>query len=323
MTLAGVGLALLGAAVDAQVALWGQCGGSGYTGSTTCAAGAVCSKQNDFYSQCTPSANQPPPSAATPSPSPATTKPPLSASPSTSASNGQPPITNSGVSSYNWCGKRKWLALTFDDNLPQPALNDLLADLRTYGIKASFMITPALWGVSDANFCTSLKAVYADGHSINSPARSSSVIHSSDSYSHPDFLKASAADRASEIKKVEDMVYKTCGLPVGTMKQFRPPWTYNPVDSDSKTYQLANVWANTLREFNKLPSGGSAVILHHTPAYVSAGTKGMIAKYKNYFAPLGYQFVTVNQCFDACRADNDCKLANFGTGVYDSGTFNS
>ncbi|KAH9143794.1 hypothetical protein AeRB84_012222 [Aphanomyces euteiches] len=313
MKLAGVGLALLGAAVDAQVALWGQCGGSGYTGSTTCAAGAVCSKQNDFYSQCTPSANQPPPSAATPSPSPATTKPPLSASPSTSASNGQPPITNSGVSSYNWCGKRKWLALTFDDNLPQPALNDLLADLRTYGIKASFMITPALWGVSDANFCTSLKAVYADGHSINSH-----------SYSHPDFLKASAADRASEIKKVEDMVsVLRLALEVNKMGYTVIGWTYNPVDSDSKTYQLANVWANTLREFNKLPSGGSAVILHHTPAYVSAGTKGMIAKYKNYFAPLGYQFVTVNQCFDACRADNDCKLANFGTGVYDSGTFNS
>ncbi|CAK4130140.1 unnamed protein product [Aphanomyces euteiches] len=47
------------ALVQGQVALWGQCGGQGYTGSTTCAAGAVCNKQNDYYSQCIPSANVP------------------------------------------------------------------------------------------------------------------------------------------------------------------------------------------------------------------------------------------------------------------------
>lgn len=34
------------------VAAWGQCGGSGYTGSSTCANGLTCKKQNDWYSQC-------------------------------------------------------------------------------------------------------------------------------------------------------------------------------------------------------------------------------------------------------------------------------
>ncbi|KAG7284973.1 hypothetical protein NEMBOFW57_009591 [Staphylotrichum longicolle] len=34
-------------------ALWSQCGGMGYTGPTTCANG-VCTKYNDWYSQCTP-----------------------------------------------------------------------------------------------------------------------------------------------------------------------------------------------------------------------------------------------------------------------------
>ncbi|KAK7983215.1 hypothetical protein PG989_010617 [Apiospora arundinis] len=33
------------------VALYGQCGGNGFTGSTTCAVG-TCKKQNDYYSQC-------------------------------------------------------------------------------------------------------------------------------------------------------------------------------------------------------------------------------------------------------------------------------
>jgi pectin lyase len=34
------------------VAAWGQCGGQGYTGSTTCAGGLTCKKQNAWYSQC-------------------------------------------------------------------------------------------------------------------------------------------------------------------------------------------------------------------------------------------------------------------------------
>lgn len=38
----------------AQVPLWGQCGGIGYTGSTTCSSGTYCSVMNQFYSQCLP-----------------------------------------------------------------------------------------------------------------------------------------------------------------------------------------------------------------------------------------------------------------------------
>ncbi|KAG8726582.1 hypothetical protein FRC11_014871, partial [Ceratobasidium sp. 423] len=34
------------------VAQWGQCGGIGYTGSTTCDSGLTCVYQNDYYSQC-------------------------------------------------------------------------------------------------------------------------------------------------------------------------------------------------------------------------------------------------------------------------------
>ncbi|KAF3912621.1 hypothetical protein AA313_de0209967 [Arthrobotrys entomopaga] len=35
-----------------QQALWGQCGGIGWTGPTTCASGACCVSQNPYYSQC-------------------------------------------------------------------------------------------------------------------------------------------------------------------------------------------------------------------------------------------------------------------------------
>ncbi|KAJ4990771.1 glycosyl hydrolase family 61 [Stagonosporopsis vannaccii] len=35
-----------------SVAKYGQCGGNGYSGATTCASGSTCKKQNDYYSQC-------------------------------------------------------------------------------------------------------------------------------------------------------------------------------------------------------------------------------------------------------------------------------
>ena len=37
---------------NAQVTLYGQCGGIGYTGSTTCASGTNCYVQHQYYSQC-------------------------------------------------------------------------------------------------------------------------------------------------------------------------------------------------------------------------------------------------------------------------------
>jgi endo-1,4-beta-xylanase len=53
-------LAVAPAAVFAQSALWGQCGGQGWSGSTSCVSGAVCEKVNDWYSQCVPGSSNPP-----------------------------------------------------------------------------------------------------------------------------------------------------------------------------------------------------------------------------------------------------------------------
>lgn len=38
----------------AQQPAWGQCGGIGWTGQTTCVAGYTCVYSNDWYSQCVP-----------------------------------------------------------------------------------------------------------------------------------------------------------------------------------------------------------------------------------------------------------------------------
>ncbi|KZV85851.1 tannase-domain-containing protein [Exidia glandulosa HHB12029] len=52
-------LALLTVGAFAQAPIWGQCGGIGWTGPTTCVSGSACVKQNDYYSQCLPGASVP------------------------------------------------------------------------------------------------------------------------------------------------------------------------------------------------------------------------------------------------------------------------
>ncbi|KAH7245508.1 family F xylanase [Fusarium tricinctum] len=47
-------LALAPVAAVAQSPVWGQCGGIGWNGATTCASGLKCEKINDYYFQCIP-----------------------------------------------------------------------------------------------------------------------------------------------------------------------------------------------------------------------------------------------------------------------------
>lgn len=46
--------ALMATAGAAEGAAYAQCGGSGWTGATTCVSGYYCQYQNDYYSQCVP-----------------------------------------------------------------------------------------------------------------------------------------------------------------------------------------------------------------------------------------------------------------------------
>ncbi|KAK7451580.1 hypothetical protein CaCOL14_009539 [Colletotrichum acutatum] len=54
MKSAVAGALALAAAVSAQAPLYGQCGGQGWTGATTCVSGSVCTYSNQWYSQCLP-----------------------------------------------------------------------------------------------------------------------------------------------------------------------------------------------------------------------------------------------------------------------------
>ncbi|KAF4565609.1 hypothetical protein EYR36_002183 [Pleurotus pulmonarius] len=74
--------------VVAVVPAYGQCGGSGWTGETSCASGSSCISQNEWYSQCIPGAAAPSSTATTASSTRATTstaKPSTTAAPSNTA----------------------------------------------------------------------------------------------------------------------------------------------------------------------------------------------------------------------------------------------
>ena len=45
---------MLASCILAQQTLYGQCGGSSWTGPKTCTAGAACQTQNQYYAQCVP-----------------------------------------------------------------------------------------------------------------------------------------------------------------------------------------------------------------------------------------------------------------------------
>ncbi|KAJ3563523.1 hypothetical protein NP233_g8894 [Leucocoprinus birnbaumii] len=75
----------------AQQQTWGQCGGIGWTGPTTCAAGNVCTKLNDYYSQCIPGAAPTTTAAPTTAPTTAPTSAPTTALPTTTGGSAPAP----------------------------------------------------------------------------------------------------------------------------------------------------------------------------------------------------------------------------------------
>lgn len=69
--LAFVTLAVFAGQAAAQQQVWGQCGGIGWGGATTCVSGTSCVYVNDWYSQCQPGSGggtTPPPSTTTSNP---------------------------------------------------------------------------------------------------------------------------------------------------------------------------------------------------------------------------------------------------------------
>ncbi|THH05918.1 hypothetical protein EW145_g4447 [Phellinidium pouzarii] len=142
---------------SAQSSLYGQCGGIGWTGATTCVSGSVCTVLNSYYSQCLPGAasssessasSAPVPSTSTVAPSPTSSAP--SSTPTTVTgfvkTSGQKFVLNgdtftvAGTNAY-------WLAQEMDADI-DTAFNDIvtagLTTVRTWGFND--VTTPQEYG---------------------------------------------------------------------------------------------------------------------------------------------------------------------------------
>ncbi|KAF7428701.1 hypothetical protein PC9H_007930 [Pleurotus ostreatus] len=77
--------------VAAQSPAWGQCGGIGWSGATTCVSGYACTVSNPYYSQCLPGTA--PPASTTPTPTTPISTPSVPSSTTVSA----PGVTGSQI----------------------------------------------------------------------------------------------------------------------------------------------------------------------------------------------------------------------------------
>lgn len=86
-------LAALTGVATAQAGAWGQCGGQGWNGATTCISGYVCTVSNQWYSQCLPGSSPPPAATTLVTQTTSTVKPTTTATP--------PPTSGGG---WKWFG---------------------------------------------------------------------------------------------------------------------------------------------------------------------------------------------------------------------------
>ncbi|TBU33423.1 endo-1,4-B-xylanase A [Dichomitus squalens] len=108
----------------AQSQEWGQCGGIGWTGPTTCVAGTVCTVMNAYYSQCLPG-------SASPSPTSTPATPPKSTPPT---STGAPAPSGSGLNKLAQAAGKKYFGTATDNSeLTDTAYTAILDNIVEFG----------------------------------------------------------------------------------------------------------------------------------------------------------------------------------------------
>ncbi|KAA1477226.1 CEL4a mannanase [Dentipellis sp. KUC8613] len=146
--------------VSGQAQEWGQCGGIGWTGPTTCTTGTVCTKQNDYYSQCLPGVSS---TIENPPPPPPTSSPPTSTvASSTSSGTSSTPTSTSFVKvsgqKFTLDGNDFIVAGTNAYWLAQESNADI--DQAFSDIAAAGLTTVRTWGFNDVTTAQNYGAYY-------------------------------------------------------------------------------------------------------------------------------------------------------------------
>ncbi|KAJ4487740.1 endo-1,4-B-xylanase A [Lentinula aciculospora] len=125
-----LGLAAYVSLAIAQSQEWGQCGGIGWAGSTTCVSGTACTVINPYYSQCLPGTASTTPPVITPTTTPTT--PPSTGPTSTVSIPPSPTGTNSNALARA-AGKLYFGTATDNSELSDTAYVAILSDNTYFG----------------------------------------------------------------------------------------------------------------------------------------------------------------------------------------------
>lgn len=117
------------------------------------------------------------------------------------------------LESYNWCGNRKVVALTFDDG-PEPSTTPaLLAALKRHDVKATFFMSPAVNGPPNNQHCVLVKDVLKHGHSVQSH-----------SYDHSNYMDKDGSGIQANLETNHQWLKKCADGKKLSLSQFRPPF---------------------------------------------------------------------------------------------------
>lgn len=117
------------------------------------------------------------------------------------------------LQSFNWCGNRKVVALTFDDGPDPNTTPTLLNHLKRHGVKATFFMSPAVNGPPDAQHCALVKSVLKDGHSVQSH-----------SYDHSNYMDKDGPAMQMNLEQNHQWLKKCADGEKLSLSQFRPPF---------------------------------------------------------------------------------------------------
>ncbi|KAJ2924894.1 hypothetical protein H1R20_g12201, partial [Candolleomyces eurysporus] len=191
--------------VNAQSGAWGQCGGTGWSGATTCVSGYTCTVVNQWYHQCLPGSNPP----TTPTSNPTTPTSTTSSPPTTPTQNPTQPGSDRPYGTLvTGCSVPNTIAITFDDG-PYTWTSQLIDSLNSANVTATFFVVGQMYGCI-YDYADVLKKAYNSGHQI-----------ASHTWSHKDLTGQSASGLQTEISRLEEALKKILGI---RPKWLRPPY---------------------------------------------------------------------------------------------------
>ena len=125
-------IAVFARGVISQQTGWGQCGGQGWAGTSTCPSGWTCTYSNPWYSQCLPRGST----------SSTITSSTIASRPTSTSSTSQLPSTPTGVGKFKWLGVNEGGAEFGQDTYPRTwGRHFIFPDTSAVGVRLA-LISP-------------------------------------------------------------------------------------------------------------------------------------------------------------------------------------